>query len=359
MRKLFFDNILAVAPMTTTQSNPDGSVSEADTVWLERLAADGYGLIITCATAISKQSIAFPNQLSAGDDSMLPGLTQLAKRLKPYKSKVVLQLCHAGSRALPKLTGSVAYSASSYSLPQIPDFVAPEALTIDQIHEIIEDFASACERVSKAGFDGVEFHGANGYLFTQFMSQMTNLREDVYGGSLENRARFSREVVQACRKRVPSDFILGFRMSFENAGLESGLDIDENIQISSWLANDGIDYLHISHLNFDAKSVKYPDKIALQYICEHLGNQIPVVCAGGITSAEDVKIAIQLGAEMVAIGRAAIGNKKVPEHFAKAETLPFQMPFTESDLRNLQISNEFIDYLKIPFVAQSLKVLKG
>jgi len=343
--------------MTTSQSYPDGTISEEESLWIERLASDGFGLIITCATAISKQSIGFRNQLSAGDDIMLPGLTQLAERLKSYKSKVVLQLCHAGSRAIPELAGGLAYSASSYLLPQIPDFVPPQTLSKVQISEIIEDFAMACERVAKAGLAGIEFHGANGFLFTQFISTMTNQREDEYGGSLTNRARFAREVVQACRKRVPAGFIIGFRMSFESAGLETGLDIDENIQIVNWLAEDGIDYLHVSHLFYDAKSVKYPDKIALQYISERVTKDIPIVCAGGITSVGDANKALEYGAGIVAIGRAAIGNIKLPEYFARGEELPFKAPFSEENLIKLGISNDFLDYMKLPFILQALNII--
>lgn len=350
-------NVLAVAPMTTSQSNPDGTISEAELSWIERLASDGFGLIITCATAISKQSIGFQNQLSAGDDSMLPGLTKLAERLRSYNSKVVLQLCHAGSRAIPELTGGLAYSASSYLLPQIPGFVPPQTLSKEQISDIIEDFAMACERVAKAGLAGIEFHGANGFLFTQFISTMTNLREDEYGGSLANRARFAREVVQACRKRVPSDFIIGFRMSFESGGLETGLDIDENIQIANWLAEDGINYLHVSHLFYDVRSVKYPDILALQYISEQVTKGIPIVCAGGITSLDDANKALEYGAGIVAIGRAAIGNTKLPEYFARGEEFPFKAPFSEENLIKSGISNDFLNYMKLPFIAMALNII--
>ena len=272
-------NSLAVAPMTTSQSNPDGTVSEAESVWLERLASDGFGLIITCAASISPTSIAFKNQLSIADDGKLPGLRALANRLSQYKSHVLVQLCHGGSRTIPELTGTAPLSASSYSIPQIPGFIPPGTLSIVQIEEIIEDFASACARVAKAGFAGVEFHGANGYLFTQFISTMTNFRTDEFGGSLENRARFSREVVRRCRKRVPDDFIIGFRISFENMGFETGLDIDENIRIVNWLAEDGITYAHVSHMNFAAPSIKYPNRVALEYIRNGVDKKLPLIAA--------------------------------------------------------------------------------
>lgn len=351
-------NRLVIAPMTTTQSNTDGTISEAEIAWLEQLAKEQYGLIITCASAISKQSITFPNQLSVGDDGKLEGLQLLADRLKPYGSKTVIQLCHGGSRTIPELSGTNPLSASSYSLPGIPDFVPPETLSVIQIKEIISDFANACERVANAGFAGIEFHGANGYLFTQFISTMTNQREDEYGGNLENRARFSREVVQTCRAKVPENFILGFRMSFENMGMETGLDIDENIRIANWLAEDGIDYLHISHLVYDARSIKYPEEIALRYIRNGITRQLPVICAGSIDSVEAAEKALEYGADMVAIGRAAIGNSNIPEMFEKGRSLAFKTPFFESELAKRGISPEFLSYIKNAPPLKNLKIIQ-
>ncbi len=154
-------NGLAVAPMTTTQSHSDGSASEAEVRWLERLAGDGYGLVITCAAAISRTSIAFPRQLSFGDDAFLPGLGALARRATRPGMALVAQLCHGGSRALPELTGQPAHSASRFELT-LPGFVPPLELSAAQLQTIIEDFASAAGRAARAGFQGVELHGANG-----------------------------------------------------------------------------------------------------------------------------------------------------------------------------------------------------
>lgn len=351
--KFEIKNRLAVAPMTTTQSNEDGIISSEEAAWLERLAKDDYGLIISCAAAISRDSIAFPNQLSFESDEMLPPLKDLSARLKKYNSINLIQLCHAGSRAIK----AQPVSASSYTMPQIPDFVSPKKLSIQEIETIISDFANASLRVSRAGFHGIEFHGANGYLFTQFISKMTNLRDDKYGGSLEKRARFAREVVQACRKAVPTDFIIGFRMSFENAGLETGLDIDENIQIVNLLAEDGINYIHTSQIEYNSKSVKYPDKIVLKYIKSKIDKTLPLIGVGGITSIHSAKKAMEYGADIVAIGRAAIGNKNLPKEFAKGEDLQYQNPFSELRLKELGISQAFITYLRKMPVA-TLNVVK-
>lgn len=351
-------NRLAVAPMTTQQSNSDGSLSKSETDWLLRLSEDGYGMVISCAASVSDTATAFYNQLSLAHDKFIPELVQLADKMSQHGSLNLIQLCHAGSRAIEALTGEKPHSASSYDFPFISDFVPPIALTKVQISTIIEDFANACSRAEKAGFDGVELHGANGYLFTQFISKMTNLRTDEYGGSLENRARFSREVVKACRNKVSEDFIIGFRLSFEGMGMETGLDLDENIQIANWLAEDGIDYIHSSHLFYNAKTSKYPETTTVEYLRNHINKDLPLVIAGSINSIEDAEKAVKLGADILAIGRPAIGNKSLPKYFENNELLPFETPFTEKHLQEIGISENFIDYLKNAPPLRSLNIIQ-
>jgi 2,4-dienoyl-CoA reductase-like NADH-dependent reductase (Old Yellow Enzyme family) len=350
-------NRLAVAPMTTQQSNDDGSLSKAEADWLMRLSEDGYGMVISCAASISDTATAFYRQLSLAHDKFIPDLAILANSMKQKGSLNLLQLCHAGSRAIEALTREKPHSASSYTLPA-PKFEPPLALTLTQIHQIVEDFANACSRAEKAGFDGVELHGANGYLFTQFISKMSNLRTDEYGGSLENRAKFSREVVKACRKKVSDNFIIGFRLSFEGMGMETGLDIDENIQIANWLAEDGINYIHSSQMNFAAKTPKYPNLTTIEYLRTHILPQLPLVIPGSITRIEDAEKALELGADIVAIGRAAIGNKNVPTYFKNRENLPAQTPFLESHLQEIGISASFIDYVKNAPPLRSLQIVQ-
>lgn len=349
-------NRLAVAPMTTQQSEADGSLSSAEAAWLYRLARDGYGIVLSCAASISDTATAFHGQLSLAHDRFIPELSKLATVMKNEGSLNVIQLCHAGSRALEILTGEKAHSASSYQLP-IPDFEAPRTLSLEQIQGIIGDFAAASVRAEKAGFDGVELHGANGYLFTQFFSTMTNLRSDTYGGNLENRARFAREVVRACRARVSKNFLIGFRISFEGMGMETGLDIDENVQIANWLAEDGIDYIHSSQMHYAAKSVKYPESTLAEYVKQRLADGLLLMIPGSVWSADDVVGAMNLGADLVAIGRAAIGNKNVPEYFQKGEDLPHRTPFSVDTLREIGISEAFIDYLENAPPLRSLQIV--
>lgn len=335
-------NGLAVAPMTTTQSHADGSPSEAEIRWLERVAEDGYGLVITCAAAIGRTSIAFPQQLSFGEDALVPALTELVRRASRPGTALVAQLCHGGSRAIPALTGEPAQSASAFDLP-IPGFVRPLELSSQRIERIVEEFARAAERAARAGFQGVELHGANGYLFTQFASTVTNTRRDAWGGPLAHRARFSREVVRAIRARVPATFLVGMRWSFESP-FDAGLDVDEGIEVMGWLAEDGIDYAHVSQLDLASRSTKHPERTVLELVRAGIDRALPVVAAGGVTSTADLDRAAQLGADLVAIGRSAIGNRDVPRKLAAGEPLA-RTPFRREALTALGVSDDFVRYL--------------
>jgi 2,4-dienoyl-CoA reductase-like NADH-dependent reductase (Old Yellow Enzyme family) len=355
--KVTLKNRLAVAPMTTQQSHTDGTISIEETNWLERLSSDGYGLVISCAAAISKTSIAFHNQLNIGNEKGLDDLKHLAKKMNENNSINLIQLCHAGSRTIESLTGIKPRSAGRYEMPMIPNFEAPEELTLDQINEIISDFADACKKIEKAGFHGIELHGANGYLFTQFTSRMTNTRSDSYGGDLVNRARFSREVVRACRKKVSGDFVIGFRMSFENMGLETGLDIDENIQIINWLVEDGINYVHTSQMDYNANSIKYPEMNLLHYLRNNIKSSLPLIGVGSVFTYEDAAKAMEYGADIVAIGRAAIGNKDLPKHFQSKDNPTNHTPYAERSLKDINVSQNLIDYLKYAPPLASLKIM--
>jgi 2,4-dienoyl-CoA reductase-like NADH-dependent reductase (Old Yellow Enzyme family) len=337
------NNRLVAAPMTTSQSHADGSPSEQEALWLERLADDDYGIVISCAAAVSRTSIAFRNQLSLGVEDYVPALSALATRIRRPGQLAVVQLCHGGSRTITELTGRPPHSASRYELP-VPGFVPPLEFSTPQIEAVIEDFAAAAERAARAGFGGIEIHGANGYLQTQFTSTMTNRRSDAWGGSLENRARFPRECVRAIRASVPANFVVGYRMSFEGFGLDTGLDVDDNVRILEWLAEDGISWGHISHFDYGARSVKYPEQPLLTLIRERVNTALPLMIAGGVKSRSDAERALELGADLVAFARAAIGNAQLPAKLAAGERLA-ETPFSRSHLERLAVSDAFIRYM--------------
>lgn len=333
-------NRLVLSPMTTCQSNEDGSVSDAEINWLKMAAQNDFGMVITCAAHVSKE-VGFRNQMGVHSDTMLPQLTKCADALKPYNCTKLVQIGHGGAR----VHEGVSCSASAYDMPKIPNWQRPKELTVKEIQQIINDFADGCERVYKAGFDGVEIHGCNGYLITQFISKMTNLRQDQFGGTLENRARFAREIVKACRKKVPNSFIIGFRMTYKNSGMETGLDLDENVQISKWLIQDGLDYIHVSSINIDDKVSENSEKNFISYLRGVL-DDFPIIAVGGVKNSSDIERAIGYGADLVAIGRTAILNTNLPKMLHQDYNYqPIPTPYSLKQLHEHGLSEQFIKYM--------------
>lgn len=344
-------NRLALAPMTTQQSEVDGAPSAADARWLGGFVDDGYGLVFTCAASIGPLSTAFQRQLSFGSDAHVRALTSLARGLVGRGAVVVAQLVHGGGRALPALTGAPNVSASAYAQP-LPGWVPPRGMTVDEIGAVVDDFAAAAARAQRAGFDGVEVHAANGYLLTQFLSTESNRRADGYGVDVAGRARFVREVVRAVRARVGPDFLVGVRVSAERAGHLGGLDIDDTVQTLCWLVDDGIDYAHLSLWQRDTASVKHPGRTVLGHVAAGLPAGLPLIAAGGVGSRADADAVLKDGAAVVAVGRAAIGNAGIPQKFASFTPLVPQ-PFPRAALQG-RLDERFLAYLTGPMAARSI-----
>lgn len=348
-------NRLAVAPMTTAQSEPDGRLSPAEAAWLTRLGDDGYGLLLTCAAAISRTSIAFPNQLSFGDDAVVADLAPITAHIRAAGTLPLAQLCHGGARALPALTGQPARSASAYTLA-VPGWVDPVPFTAAELAQVVDDHVAAARRAAAAGFGGVELHGAHGYLFTQFLSTQSNRRTDAWGGPIANRARLLRDVVRALREALPREFVVGVRLSMEGTGFDPGLDLDENIQVLRWLQADGLDYGHVSLMDAGAASAKYPASALLTRVREGVGPALRLMVAGGVWSPADVDRAVALGADLVALGRAALGNDHVPARFARGEPL-VRTPFSPAHLARHGVSPAFLAYLTAPGPLAAMRIV--
>lgn len=189
-------NRLVLAPMTNQQSHQDGSLSEEEIAWLLARAEGGFGLLQTAAAYVEPSGQIWPGQLGIAGDSHLPGLTRLAAEISRTGARSSVQLHHGGMRAVPEVSGR----------PIVAPWDDPEtgarALTTGEVQQAIEDFAAAAVRAEQAGFDGIEVHGAHGYLVSQFLDASHNRREDGYGGDAAGRARFLREAVQEIRSRT-------------------------------------------------------------------------------------------------------------------------------------------------------------
>ncbi|MGP8217682.1 MAG: NADH:flavin oxidoreductase [Bacteroidia bacterium] len=340
-------NRIALAPMTNSQSNADGTLSDNEYNWLIRRAEGGFGMIITCASHVSADGQGWEGEMGIWDDKHLPGLTRLAEGIHDTDSLGIVQIFHGGSRAPEKITGLVPWSSSAYTIPGNPPKQVREG-TVEEILRVINDFTEAAKRAYNAGFDGVELHGAHGYLFHQFLSADTNKRTDEWGGSFENRSRLLKMTIQNIRKSVPSAFIVGVRLSPEDRGVFKGIDFDEGLLTAKMLADEGADYIHVSAWDAFKKPDKYKarDKTITRYYRDILPEYVTIMVAGEIWTRQDAEKCLNNGADMVALGKSAIGNPDWPKLAANADFQPERPPFSKEQLNAVAVSDAFVNYLR-------------
>ena len=331
-------NRIVLAPLTNMQSNADGSLGEDEFRWLTSRADGGYGIVMTCAAHVAKDGQGWPGELGVFDDSLLPGLTRLARALHDRGCKSIVQIFHGGVRADRAVTGVEPWSAS--------DGEGARAATVEDIHRVIGQFADAAARARTAGFDGVEIHGAHGYLFTQFLSSTQNRRTDAWGGPLENRARLVRETMRAVRARVGNSFTVGVRLSPEDFGNARGLDLDESIQTARWLAEDGADFIHLSLWHALNHTAKRPDSNAIPLFRAVLPGDVRVLAAGAIWTPTEAEQVVTLGADAVVLGRSAIANADWPRRAIDPQWEPRRPPVTVESLYESGLSRRFAEYMR-------------
>ena len=190
------------------------------------------------------------DQLSLSNDDMIPSFKKLADTIHPYGTKIFVQLHHPGREAHLVINPNTDMLVSSSDLPSR---IAPEptrALTVDEIHSLVKDFAAGAVRAQKAGIDGVEIHAGHGYLIHQFLSANDNFRTDEYGGSLENRMRFLLEIIAAIREAVGPDYPISVRLSssefLDAVGIMKGTTVEESAQIAVACEKAGVDLINVS-----------------------------------------------------------------------------------------------------------------
>ena len=331
-------NRVALAAMTNSQSHDDGTLGDDELKWLEMRADGGFGIVATCASHVTKDGQGWKGELGSFSDAHVPGLTRLAASMKARGAVPMVQLFHGGLRADPKLTGERPWSASEVE-------GGPRAATEDDLARVIAAFADGAARAHAAGMDGVEIHGAHGYLLTQFLSTVENRRTDGWGGSLENRARLLREVTRAVRARAPASFLVGVRISPEDWGNAKGLDLDENLKVAAWLADDGIDFLHLSLWTASRPTKKRPGAHPLTLFRAVVPADVPLFVAGKIWTREEAESLLTLGADVIALGRSAIANPDWPLRVADPTWKPKEPPLTRAELLARGLSERFVGYM--------------
>ncbi len=241
--KMEVKNRLVVAPMVVNYCNPDGTATEKWITYLEARAKGGWGLIITEDFAVDPKGKGYSRIPGLWDDSQIESHTALTKRVHQHGSKIMAQIYHAGRQTLHFVSGSQPLAPSPLPCPVLQEM--PRELEVAEIHEIVEKFGDCALRAKKAGFDGVEVHGAHGYLIAGFMSPYSNKRTDLYGGCLMNRLRFPLEVIANVREKVGKDFVVGFRISGDEF-VPGGRTIEDTKAIAALLEENGIDFVHVT-----------------------------------------------------------------------------------------------------------------
>lgn len=336
-------NRVVVAAMTNKQSNADGSISDAELNWLA--ARTAFGIVTTCAAHVSPDGQGWDGELGVFDDALMPGLQRLANALRDAGTLGLVQLFHGGVRAPSRLTGQQPWSASTFEL-EASNFETPRPASEADIERTIAAFGAAAKRCAEAGFAGVEIHGAHGYLITQFLGTVTNTRTDDWGGSLENRSRFVREVLAAVKSSTPDDFIVGVRVSPELP--EQGLCLEDSLQTSRWLVEDGVDFMHVSNWDSFKAPVACPDsdKPLTTWFREAVGPNVPVIATGGVWTPEEADAVLAHGADLVGLARAAIGNPHWPIQAATPGWEPKRPPYSVAHLHKSALSDAFVEYMK-------------
>lgn len=336
-------NRLVLAAMTNKQSHADGSLGDDELVWLA--ARSSFGIVTTCAAHVSRDGQGWDGELGVFDDTLLPGLTRLAQTLSSAGTLGLVQIFHGGVRAPSRLTGRQPWSASAFQL-DAPNFEVPRAATEQDIERTIADFAAAARRSAEAGFAGVEIHGAHGYLITQFLGTVTNTRTDAWGGSLANRARFLREVLAAVKAAVPASFLVGVRLSPEVA--DQGVVLEDTLEVARWLVEDGVDFLHVSNWDSFRPPAAHPgsDRMLTTWFRDAVGPDVPVIATGGVWTPAQADEVLAHGADLVGLGRAAIGHARWPLDAAVPGWEPTRPPYTPEHLRENGLSATFVEYMR-------------
>ncbi|WP_312392496.1 NADH:flavin oxidoreductase [Chryseobacterium sp.] len=332
-------NRFMMAPLTSQQSEHDGSASKYDQYWIEQLSKSGYGLIQTGAATVEAGGIAFERQLGIHSDKHLPGLTKMAAAIREGGALSAVQLHHAGHRAVPSLGGIVS-PASDKTVPHV------KALTTEEVERIRDSFIEAAKRAQLAGYNGVSVHGAFGWILSEFLSQNLNDRTDKYGGSIENRARFTLEVIEGIRKACGPDFQIGWRLSIERYGLR----LEELREITAEIFDkELIDYLDLA-LWDSAQLVRegtFQGKTMLSVFTELPRKGVRLGAAGKIMSAHRAAELLDEGCDFVLIARAGILQRDFPLQ-VKANPLyeSRDLPVTADYLREGGLSERFIETMR-------------
>jgi 2,4-dienoyl-CoA reductase-like NADH-dependent reductase (Old Yellow Enzyme family) len=333
-------NRFMLAPLTNQQSHEDGRLSDEEFRWLSMRAQGGFGLTMTCAAHVQANGKGFSGQLGIWSDAHLPGLRRLAGAIKAQQSIAISQLHHAGMRSPAELI------AGAPVCPSDNQKTGARGLTHAEVKQLVADFVAAALRAERAGFDGVELHGAHSYLLCQFFSAEVNHRDDEYGGSLENRSRILFDIIDGVRNRCRRDFMLGVRLTPERFGMKLG----EAVRIAERvMAEDQVDFLDMSLWDVfkEPEEIEYRGRSLMSYFTELDRRNTRLGVAGKIRTPQQAEATLAAGADWIMLGRAAMLQHDFPNRYKADHSFkPVEMPVPRRYLKEEGISEKFQAYIQ-------------
>jgi len=315
-------NRLVLAPMTTYSSYDDGTIRESEVEYLRRRAAGGFGMVMTAACYVHPSGKAFRGQWSCADDRFLPSLRSVADAIRSEGAFAVLQIHHGGRQCPSELCGEVPWSASAVASER-PNAETPRAMTEEDVETAIRAYADAARRAFEAGYNGVEIHGANTYLLQQFVSPHSNRRDDRWG---QERLAFPLAVTDAVLEAVPTGYPIGYRFSPEETETP-GIRWADTARLIDALCTRPLAFLHVSLRDHRGSSLNEEfDEATLVRAARQIGGRLPLIGVGGVKVLDDAQRVLDLGADLVALGRIGISDPEWPRHAQSGQPIRTKVP---------------------------------
>ncbi len=307
-------------------ANPDGSCNDKITDMMIELAKGQVGLIISSHAYVDPAGQAGIGQLGLYDDYLIDSYRRMTKEVHDKGSKIILQIAHAGGKSINQSEdeiplGPSALEANHYSCRE---------MTINEITHTVKDFTNATVRAEEAGFDGIQLHGAHGFLLSQFLSPIFNKRKDNYGGSIENRARIILEIIDSIRSESGKGFVVTIKLNSDDF-IDGGFVPEEMVQVSALLEKAGIDAIELSGGNSLGKyspsrigRIDLPEDEVYHRKAAKLFKKeinVPLILVGGIRSYEVAQELIEQGiADYIALCRPLIREPYLVKRWQAGDT---------------------------------------
>lgn len=350
LRGLDLPNRAVLAPMTRISAHGDGRATDRMRDYYRSFAEGGFGLLVTEGIyPDAEYSQGYLDQPGLATPEHVESWVPVTAAVHEHGASIIAQLMHAGPQGQgnPHVSGLRSASAVRARGEQAGmyrgsgPYELPEALSVEEIGEVTSSFAAAAVRAREAGFDGVEIHGANGYLVDAFLTDYLNERTDGYGGSPMARTRVAREIIEAVRAAVGNDFVVGIRISqgkVSDATHRWSGGVSEAETIFGALAGAPVDYLHTTEWKANAPAFPDEDARSLSQLAREFAPGLTIIANGHLDTGAEAALSLgEGGADLAAIGKAALAQHDWPRRVQQGRQLLEPLaPSAFGDLATIQ-----------------------